>query len=682
MYLRHLLRRHHHLFSTLPRLTTTAATTTKFLSHTLPKPFHSTTAAATSSAASSAVNDSSDAAETNEFLSRFVHSMRSKLTDSFPTCDKPTIDSMLVLVVDKLVAEMDRHGGAVEGAAASDDFGNEELTKTMREVSNTVFHEMEVEKTKEKMKKYLQSEEVKSMARFASEIGVRGDLLRELRFKWAKEAMEDAEFYSELNDLKDENKDDAGKGVVAIGTEGGGANALPKRHGRINYKLYGLDLSGEKWRQVAEKVHEAEELVWPADAKAITGKCKLITEQIVGLGLDEVEDEARVSELVQEWVELLQPSKVDWVALLDNVKSRDYSVYLKMAERVLVEPSFQSDIRDYSLLIHAHAKERHTEDVERLLKKMSEKGLGPDVLTLTALLHLYSKTNNLGQAKEAFEALRRQGFKPDMEIYNSMITAYVNAGQPKAAEKLVNEMELREKPSQDIYMSLLQAFAQQGDTIGAQRIASTMEVGRFQPTAEFYSLLIQACAKSGKPTEARNYFENMMSRGYKPDDKNTSMLISTYEKKNELDNALSLLLQLEKDGFEPGISTYCVLVDWLGKLQLIDEAEQILGKIAQLGEAPPLKLQVSLLDMYARAGTEKKALQALGVLEAKNALLEHEDFERIILGLLNGGFVNDANRIQKLMETRGFTPSASLEVRNMATNAFRLGSANSGPRAK
>lgn len=141
------------------------------------------------------------------------------------------------------------------------------------------------------------------------------------------------------------------------------------------------------------------------------------------------------------------------------------------------------------------------------------------------------------------------------------------------------------------------------------------------------------------------------------------------KKKNLLDKALNLLMQLEKDGFEPGVATYSVLIDWLGKLQLVDEAEQLLGKIAEQGETPPLKVHVSLFEMYAKAGVEKKALQALGVLEAKKEQLGSGEFERIINGLINGGFKQDAHRFHGLMEARGFVASYSL---NLALAASRL----------
>ncbi|KAH0648255.1 hypothetical protein KY285_033503 [Solanum tuberosum] len=207
---------------------------------------------------------------------------------------------------------------------------------------------------------------------------------------------------------------------------------------------------------------------------------------------------------------------------------------------------------------------------------MSENEIVLDILTSTTMVQMYSKAGDLDRANAAFESLRTQGFLPDMGVYNSMILAYVNDGDPKKGESLMREMEARDiKPSKEIFMALL----------------------RISALLESCTLLVEAFGKAGDPDQA-------------------SMIVA-YEKKNLLDKALNLLMELEKDVFEPGVATYSVLVDWLGKMQLIDEAEQLLDKIAEQGEAPPFKVHISLCDMYARANVEKKAIQALGVLEAK-----------------------------------------------------------------
>lgn len=302
---------------------------------------------------------------------------------------------------------------------------------------------------------------------------------------------------------------------------------------------------------------------------------------------------------------------------------------------------------------------------------MNENGFQPDILTLTLLVHMYSKVGNLDRAKEAFESLRKRGFQPDLKTYTSMIMAYVNAGQPKLGELLMKDMEMREiKPTEEIYMALLRSFSQQGDVSGAGRIAFVMHYTGFDASLESSTLLIEACGKTGDPDEARRHFDDMIRAGHKPDDRCTAGMLAAYAKKNLLDKALNLLMQLERDEFEPGVNSYAVLVDWFGRLQLVDEAEHLLDKIAQLGEAPPFKINVSLFDMYARAGYEKKALQALAVLEAKTEQLEADEFERIINGLITGGFVQHVRRMHEKMQSRGFVQSERLKVTLLAYQAL------------
>ncbi|XP_010257719.1 PREDICTED: protein NUCLEAR FUSION DEFECTIVE 5, mitochondrial [Nelumbo nucifera] len=619
----------------------------------------------------------------NEFLSRFVWIMRGKLTEAYPSCDKQTIDSMLLIIVEKVVSDMEKGGlGQMLGAAASTpshDF-SEDLWKTVWEISNSVLDDMKKAMKKEEMKRFLQSEDVKEMCRFACEVGIRGDMLRELRFKWAREKMEESGFYKNLERLREEaRQQEHEEGKKAENKEEGivsdesdvvegkpRAITLPQRRGKIKYKIYGLGMSDPKWAEVADRIHEAEKLITPEEPKLLTGKCKLVTERILSL-----KEEDDPSSLLAEWVELVEPGRVDWLALLRRSEERNGNLYLKVAELVLNEQSFQANIRDYSKLIEAHAKDNHLEDAERILQKMTERGIEPDILTSTILVHMYSKAGNLDRAKEAFESLRRQGFQPDVRTYNWMIMAYVNAGEPKLGELLMREMEARDiKPSKEIYMALLRSFAQRGHVDAAQRIATVMQFAGVEPNLESCTLLVEAYGQAGDPDMARNNFDYMIKMGHKVDDRCTASMIAAYGKKNLLDKALNLLLQLEKDGFEPGVETYNVLVDWLSKLLLVDEAEQLISKIDEKGEARPFRVHVSLCDMYSRLGIEKKALEALGVVESKKELLRKDDFERIINGLIAGGFVQDAKKIHGLMEAQGFATSEPLKVALMASQTF------------
>ncbi|KAI3952930.1 hypothetical protein MKX01_028622 [Papaver californicum] len=635
----------------------------------------------------------------SEFLSRFVWIMRAKLTEAYPDSDKRVINDMLLLIVEKVVSELEIGGlGAMIVAAESnmsEDF-SADLWKTVWEVSNSVLEDMQKEKKKDEMKRFLQCEEVRDMTRFASEIGVRGDMLREMRFKWAKEKMEESEFYQNF-EIEEENAageegveydgvdvvvgDGGGETVNVVAAEydgvdvvvgdGGGETvnvvaaseikpkvvSIPQRNGKIKYKIYGLDMSDTKWAEAADRYHEAEKLMFDEEPKEITGKCKLVNEKILSLN---VEDDP--SSLLVEWVELLQPRRVDWLTLIEKLKERNSGLYLKMAELILNEESFQANIRDYSKLIDTHYKDSRLEDAERVLKKMTDKGIEPDILTSIILVHMYSKINNLERAQEAFDSLTTQGFQPDTKVYNSLVMAYINGGQPNLAENLIKDMETRDiKPTRDMLMALLRSFSERGEPVRAQSTATSMILAGYQQDLEYYTSLVGVYGRSD-PEHAREVFNKMIKAGIRPDDKCTANMMAAYEKKNCLDKALNLLLELEKDGFEPGFETYSVLVDWLAHLQLVDECEELLRKITEKGDVPPLKVHVSLCAMYSKEGNKKKALQALGIVEGKKDLLGADEFERIIDGLIAGGLTSDAERILKIMEAQGFPATQRLKV--------------------
>lgn len=302
---------------------------------------------------------------------------------------------------------------------------------------------------------------------------------------------------------------------------------------------------------------------------------------------------------------------------------------------------------------------------------MDEKGIIPDILTKTTMVHMYSKAGNLKLAIQAFDSLKSQGFKPDSKVFKSMIMAYANAGDPVTGESLLRQMDLKNiKRSEDLFLALIRSFSLKGDPLGASRVSNNMVLAGYQPSLESNTYLIEAYSRKGNADDARKHFDEIIELGYKPDDKCIALVTAAYAEKNLLDKGLELLLQLEKDGIEHGLATYSVLIDWLGKLQLIDEAEDLLEKFTEKCVSPSLDVHISLCDMYARAGEQKKTLQALGVLEANKEKLGQKEFERVIDALLYGGFKQDAERMHNIMTAMGFIASPHLAVTLKASQTF------------
>ncbi|RXH83448.1 hypothetical protein DVH24_005701 [Malus domestica] len=84
-----------------------------------------------------------------DFLSRFVWIMRQKLSELYPGSDKATVDGMLLIIVERVVAEMEKGGiGQMLGSSQYTDDFSEDLWRTVWEVSNMVLEDMRMEAKK------------------------------------------------------------------------------------------------------------------------------------------------------------------------------------------------------------------------------------------------------------------------------------------------------------------------------------------------------------------------------------------------------------------------------------------------------------------------------------------------------------------------------------------------------
>lgn len=179
------------------------------------------------------------------------------------------------------------------------------------------------------LRNYLHSDDVKEMTRFAVDVGIRGAMLRELRFKWAREKLEEVEFYRGLDVMRQQA--DATDSPAALPPAR--LTALPQRKGEVKFKISGLDLSDPKWAEVAERAADAEAHFVPEEAKAVDGKAKKAEEQLLAV-------EPRKGNPVpamEEWKEELRPKRVDWMALLERVKARNVELYLKVRFSTLMK---------------------------------------------------------------------------------------------------------------------------------------------------------------------------------------------------------------------------------------------------------------------------------------------------------------------------------------------------------
>eukprot|EP01018_Ginkgo_biloba_P006518 Gb_41087 [translate_table: standard] len=292
----------------------------------------------------------------NEFLERFVSIMRSRLSEAYSDTSKEVIDGMLEIIVDKVVTEMEKgtlnelKDYVAYSSAETRDF-SQELWKTVWEVSKIIIEDMRKAEMKNEIQKYLQSDEIKEISKFAKDVGITGDRLRDMKLYFAEQKRLDIEFFRKLYQMGREppaakrihkgEKHAIGEGDESMETEQSLESeekprpSLPQRHGKLKHRVYGLNMADPKWTEVGEKLAIAERKIAPEEPTVMSGKCKALTKQIVSLA-----DNENPSKLLTQWLENLKPSRVDWLALLQELNEAKNNLFFKATEYALNEEGY------------------------------------------------------------------------------------------------------------------------------------------------------------------------------------------------------------------------------------------------------------------------------------------------------------------------------------------------------
>lgn len=151
-----------------------------------------------------------------------------------------------------------------------------------------------------------------------------------------------------------------------------------------------------------------------------------------------------------------------------------YSPLLKSKEeRVLLAEKFltraedtelQLNIARYNLLLQVFVQCEHDFDPDNFSKRLTLKGIEPDVVTCNLLLMAYSQQGNLPGALAVLQTMRNSSFKLGEQVYASLITAYARAGQLEKSVKILALMEANGiSPTNLSLKALLFACAEAGD---------------------------------------------------------------------------------------------------------------------------------------------------------------------------------------------------------------------------
>lgn len=333
-----------------------------------------------------------------------------------------------------------------------------------------------------------------------------------------------------------------------------------------------------RWVEInPDRITQSQKLAISKLPKKMEKRCRALMKQIICFS----PEKGSLSDLLGAWVRIMKPRRADWLAILKELNFIDHPLFLEVFELALLDESFEANIRDYTKMIHLHAKHDRIQDAENVLLMMSERGLPCDQVTLTTMVHMYSKAGHFKLAEETFEEMKLLGQPLDKRSYGSMIMAYIRAGMPDKGEILIKEMEHEEiYAGTEVYKALLRTYSMKGDAEGAQRVFDAIQVGGICPDIKLCGLLINAYVEAGQSHKARVVFENMRKAGIQPNDKCVALLLAAYEKEDMVNTAMEFLIHLEREGVMIGKEASQVLVDWFRKLGVLEEMAHVLREFS------------------------------------------------------------------------------------------------------
>ncbi|KAF9594490.1 hypothetical protein IFM89_031608 [Coptis chinensis] len=305
--------------------------------------------------------------------------------------------------------------------------------------------------------------------------------------------------------------------------------------------------------------------------------------------------------------------------------------------------------------------------------------LDSDVFILNSLVHFYSTCGDLDQAYKVFLMIP----KKDVVSWNSMITAFVQAGCLEEALELFQRMQGEGmRPNDVTTVSVISVCAKKLNLKLGRWIHSFIEKNKIEmslilsnamldmytkcgsleqakilydkmPEKDVVSLttMLVGYAQSGEFATARKFFNAMTSQ----DITAWNSLISAYEQSGHPKEALALFneLQLSKNA-KPDQVTLVSTLSACAQLGAMDLGGWIHVYVKKQGLKWNCHLTTSLIDMYAKCGDLEKALEVFRSSKQKDVYV----WSAMIAGLAMHGRGRDAIDIFVRMQESGVKPNA------------------------
>ncbi|KZT71448.1 hypothetical protein DAEQUDRAFT_665790, partial [Daedalea quercina L-15889] len=229
------------------------------------------------------------------------------------------------------------------------------------------------------------------------------------------------------------------------------------------------------------------------------------------------------------------------------------------------------DAHVYNIILKSFAQRGDVDYMAELLDKMRASGIRPSRHEYTTALAVFAERRDVLAAEELYQRAMKEGIIPDRMMISAFMDVYVEAGEWQGVVRTFDYLKASSRRgirmTIEVYNTLLKAYV----LIGAPfRVVANLfqrieEIG-LRPDARTFALLIQSACDSGLIWIAKDLLLEMTRLSKQPDSRIRlnvyvlTIMIVGWLRVGERERARRLYDNMRNHGIQPSATTYAAIV--------------------------------------------------------------------------------------------------------------------------
>ncbi|KAF3678727.1 Pentatricopeptide repeat-containing protein, mitochondrial [Capsicum annuum] len=340
---------------------------------------------------------------------------------------------------------------------------------------------------------------------------------------------------------------------------------------------------------------------------------------------------------------------VSWNALISGfLRNRDVKTaveyFKKMPER---------DSASLGVLVSGLTQNGELDEAEHVLYEFGEGGDGKEDLVhaYNTLIAGYGQKGRVDDARRLFDKVpccsgqgisRNKRFERNVVSWNSMIMAYIKAGDVVSARELFDQMTERDTFS---WNTMVCGYVHASNMDEASDLFSKMP----NPDVLSWNSIISGYAQTGNLELAHDYFERMPHKNRV----SWNSMISGCERNADYEGAIKLFSEMQQAGEKPDRHTLSSLLSVCAETVALFLGMQI-HQLVTKTVIPDIPLNNSLITMYARCGAIHEARTIFERMKFQKDVIS---WNAMVGGYASHGFAFEALELFELMKRLKVRPT-------------------------